>query len=259
MNQLRTSVILYLTFTFLVGISATLPFTASRLALSSSKRNQHARPRDFLVNNVSRGGAAGAFIPPVLVKNFVTYMIADFLSNFLQHPTQKMDYGIFNRLVKREVGEKWWGTRTEHIVGVAGCLAVTDYASQAIFKNILQKPLSFASSPAAFVAHTFFFIFTGVTIYVGADVALNPNYAEGTRMATFKEEVYNTYVGSNTAWFEPFVPGVLAKVAGSAAAGGWLGGSLLPATLAYATVKGVGWKDWGNSGLTDHEVNLNSP
>ena len=77
-------------------------------------------------------------------------------------------------------------------------------------------------------------------------------------MATFKEEVYNTYVGTNTAWFEPFVPGVLAKIAGAAAADSWLGSSLLPATLAYATVKGVGWNDWGNSGLTNHEVKLNS-
>jgi len=262
MNQLHTALILLLTFTSLVGTSATLPFTASGLALSSSKRNQHALSRDFL-NKVPRGGAAHVFISPALVKDIgitsVTYMIADFFSNFLQHPTQKMDYGIFNRLIKREVVEKWWGTRTEHIVGVAGCLAVTDHASQAIFKNILKKPLSFANSPAAFVAHTFFFIFTGVAIYVGADAALNPNHAEGTRMATFKEEVYNTYVGTNTAWFEPFVPGVLAKVAGSAAASGWLGSSLLPATLAYATVKGVGWNDWGNSGLTDHEVKLSSP
>jgi len=258
MKQFRTASQLLLTFTGLVGTSAT---RFSGLALSSSKRNQHARPRNLL-NTVPRGGAEGAFISPALVKEIgitsITYMTADFLSNFLQHPTQKMDYGIFNRLIKREVVNKWWGTRTEHIVGVAGCLAVTDHASQAIFKNIFEKTLSFANSPAAFVAHTFAFIFTGVALYVGADAVLNPNHAKGTRMAIFKEEVYNTYVGTNTAWFEPFVPGVLAMVVGSAAASGWLGSSLLPATLAYATVKGVGWKDWGNSGLTEHEVKLSS-
>lgn len=33
--------------------------------------------------------------------------------------------------------------------------------------------------------------------------------------------------------------------------------ALLPATLAYSTVKGVGWYDWGNSGLNDHEMKLN--
>jgi hypothetical protein len=46
---------------------------------------------------------------------FGTYMIADYLSNYIQHPTQKMDYGIFNPLISREVDQKWWGTRTEHI------------------------------------------------------------------------------------------------------------------------------------------------
>ena len=44
--------------------------------------------------------------------------------------------------------------------------------------------------------------------------------------------------GSCTAWFEPYVAPVLAKIAGPAVAGSWLGSSLLPATLAYSTVKG---------------------
>ncbi len=46
---------------------------------------------------------------------FGTYMIADFLSNFIQHPTQQMDYGIFNKVIGREVHREFWGTRTEHI------------------------------------------------------------------------------------------------------------------------------------------------
>lgn len=44
--------------------------------------------------------------------------------------------------------------------------------------------------------------------------------------------------GSCTAWFEPYVAPALAKVAGPAIAGSWVGSSLLPATLAYSTVKG---------------------
>lgn len=168
-----------------------------------------------------------------------------------------MDYGFFNRLIGREVGEEFWGTRTQHIVGVAGCLALTDHASQAVFGNILKKELCFAKSPAAFVAHTFLFIFAGVTIYVGGDAALNPNHKDGERLATFKEETYNSYVGSNTAWFEPYVPVAVAKFAGPAAGASWLGSSLLPATLAYSTVKGVGWNDWGNSGLNDLEMKIN--
>ena len=126
-----------------------------------------------------------------------------------------------------------------------------------MFSKALKKPLCFAKSPAAFVAHTFLFIFSGVTLYVGVDATLNPAH-EGKCLETFKEETYSSYVGSNTAWFEPFVPGAFAKVAGTAAASTWFGSSLLPATLAYTTVKGVGWNDWGNSGLNDLEMKLNS-
>lgn len=168
-----------------------------------------------------------------------------------------MDYGYFNQFLGREVAESFWGTRTEHIVGVAACLAVTDHVSQSIFGRALGKPLAFCTSPGAFVAHTFLFIFAGVTLYVAGDAALNPAH-EGRRMEELKSGTYSSYVGSNTAWFEPYVSPALARVAGPAVAGSWLGSSLLPATLAYTTVKGVGWYDWGNSGLNDHEMKMNN-
>lgn len=179
---------------------------------------------------------------------FGTYMFADFLSNFIQHPTQKMDYGYFNTFLNRPVDRNFWGTRMEHIVGVAGCLAITDHASQNILAKYLGRPLCFAKSPATFIAHTFFFIFTGVTMYVGIDAVYNPDL-EGRRIQAFREGTYASAVGSCTAWFEPYVSPTLARVAGTTIAGSWVGSSLLPATLAYITVKGCGWNDWGNSGL----------
>ena len=93
-------------------------------------------------------------------------------------------------------------------------------------------------------------------MYCGVDAAFNPAH-EGKRMEVFAEETYKSYRGTNTAWFEPYVPGVFAKVAGPAAASTWFGSSLLPATLAYATVKGVGWTDFGDKGLNDLEMKLN--
>lgn len=196
-------------------------------------------------------------VAKAVTATFATYCTADFLSNFLQHPTQKMDYGLFNRFIGRDVDQEFWGTRTQHIVGVAGCLALTDHTSQALFQKVFKKELCFAKSPAAFVAHTFLFIFSGVTLYCAGDAALNPNHKGEDRLATFKSETYNSYVGSNTAWFEPYVPVAVAKIAGPAAGASWVGSALLPATLAYSTVKGVGWNDWGNSGLNDLERKIN--
>jgi hypothetical protein len=93
----------------------------------------------------------------------------------------QMDYGYFNSFIGREVAEPFWGTRTQHIVGVAACLAVTDHASQSLFSRNLGRPLCFAKSPAAFIAHTFAFIFAGVALYCAGDAALNPAH-QGKRM-----------------------------------------------------------------------------
>jgi hypothetical protein len=78
-------------------------------------------------------------LPVNAAKTFATYCIADSLSNFIQHPTQKMDYGVLNKYLDppRPVDQEFWGTRTQHIVGVAACLAVTDHASQALFSSYL--------------------------------------------------------------------------------------------------------------------------
>jgi hypothetical protein len=170
-----------------------------------------------------------------------------------------MDYGYFNQFIDREVDQNFWGTRTEHIVGVAACLAVTDHASQNLFSKSLGRPLCFAKSPATFVAHTFLFIFAGVTLYVAGDAAFNPEHGDDNqRLKALKDGTYSSYVGSNTAWFEPFVAPALARVAGPAMGASWFGSALLPATLAYTTVKGVGWNDWGNDGLNRCELKMNN-
>eukprot|EP00967_Tisochrysis_lutea_P089256 scaffold127004_cov30-Tisochrysis_lutea.AAC.1 len=197
--------------------------------------------------------------PSAVLLTVVTYMCADFLSNFLQHPLLKMDYGVFNRLLGRQVGRNWWGTRAEHIVGVAICLAFVDHLSQGVFEHYLGEPLEFETNPAAFVAHTWAFIYSGVALFTLFTSVLNPNVADGHRWQEFKQEAYASYVGANTAWFEPFAHALVYKVAGQHAGDSWVAGALLPATLAYTTVKGVGWNDWGRAGLSDHEMVINKP
>ena len=59
------------------------------------------------------------------------------------------------------------------------------------------------------------------------------------RVKEFGSGTYSSAIGSCTAWFEPYVAPAVARVAGPAAAAGWVGSSLLPATLAYSTVKGT--------------------
>ena len=135
-------------------------------------------------------------------------------------------------------------------------LQLTDHGSAALFQKFLGKAISFADTPAAFVAHTFFFIFVGVVLYAGVDTLFNPAHS-GKKLDNFKEEVYNTYVGTNSAWFEPFVAPVIGKLLGKSVKDDWFWSSLVPATLAYSSVKGTGWKDWGKNGLNDLEKQMN--
>jgi len=107
------------------GVVALVPYILLALASPAA--------REALVSVLTGMSAQG------IVETFATYMLADFLSNFLQHPTQKMDYGAANQLIGREVDSKWWGTRIEHIVGVAACLAVVDHFSQGFF-GALSNP-----------------------------------------------------------------------------------------------------------------------
>lgn len=191
---------------------------------------------------------------------FGTYMLADTLSNFIQHAPQKMDYGkTVNKFLGREVKDgdsEFWGTRNEHIVGVAAALALTDYASQAAWKSIEGKAISFASHPGKFLVHTYVFIAAGVALYCGADALFNPHYASQNRFDVFYQNLNSTIIGSLTALHEPFW-GALALALMPGLGGKWLFASLIPATIAYATVKGVGWNDWGSSGLNEVEKRFN--
>ena len=85
-----------------------------------------------------------------------------------------MDYGVMNQLIGRKVDTKIWGTRLEHIIGVAAALAIADHSSSSIFEKFLGKAISFGDTPAAFIAHTFFFIFFGVVLYAASKLLYAP-------------------------------------------------------------------------------------
>lgn len=212
-------------------------------------------------------GLAGA-----VLTTFGTYVVADTLSNFLQHYPQKMDYGkgintflnatgISPREVKA-ADNHFWGTRTEHILGVAGALAATDHLSQAAWRQVVGSAFSFKTNPAPFMMHTFVFIAGGVALYCAADAYFNPDYANKNRSDGFYQNLHSTLIGSMTAALhEPFwgaLAFALMPALAKNPATALVFGGLIPATLAYATVKGVGWNDWGTSGLNEVEKRFNN-
>jgi hypothetical protein len=53
-----------------------------------------------------------------------------------------MDYGVLNSAIGRKVGGNFWGTRLEHIIGVAAALAVSIKTSFSLFSFCERKILN---------------------------------------------------------------------------------------------------------------------
>eukprot|EP00899_Mesostigma_viride_P022525 jgi/Mesvir1/3457/Mv11951-RA.1 len=196
-----------------------------------------------------------ASLPVQAAKTYTTYVAANYLSNFILHPTQKMDYGLLNRALDREVDSEWWGTRSEHIFTIAGTLTFFDHALRRVW-----KPAGFGKTPVATMAHLTTFVSSGIMAYVAQDAAFNPAH-EGKRMEAFLAPLYPVARGVSCMWV-PAATGELLAAAGFAASTGNplgvipLGTNLVAFTCCKGFIDGE-WLDYGNTTLTPHEKKLN--
>lgn len=108
-----------------------------------------------------------------LIGAYGIYAGSDIISNIILHPNHKLDFGILNKYLGREVDSAWWNTRLEHNVCLALPLAFTDVY---IMKYLTKKygPLSWGKTPAAQLVHLFGFAFGGIMIYAGWEAMMNP-------------------------------------------------------------------------------------
>lgn len=103
-----------------------------------------------------------------------TFVVANWASNWILFPDKQLDYGIVNKVLGREVKNEWWGTRLEHIVGIALPLAICDHASIDLWNKVLLRKcgyapgtvLSFAGTPGPLLIHGFVFAISGIMIYI---------------------------------------------------------------------------------------------
>lgn len=90
-----------------------------------------------------------------------TFVVANAGSNLILFPDKKLDYGFLNRFLGREVNNEWWGTRAEHVLGIALPLALADHMSIDMWNKYLlprlgfKGPLTFTGTPGPFLVHAF--------------------------------------------------------------------------------------------------------
>lgn len=197
-----------------------------------------------------------------LLATYGTYLGANWLSNTLDHPVQKLDYGVINKWTGKPCQNLWWGTRTEHLFVIPATLTVADHSLQAFWNkaflprfNITQA-MSWKTTPKTFLVHLYGFAVLGIMAFNAQDAMFNPAL-EGKRMESFKQTLFPTAVGSGLQWqvsmVDDFVRGVFRNPSGPF---GFLVGILGP-TTAFMAVKVGGFSDYGETGLTAFERKLN--
>ncbi|MBI2082027.1 MAG: hypothetical protein HYT76_00510 [Deltaproteobacteria bacterium] len=211
---------------------------------------------------------------------FGTNMLADLASDRVLHPGYKLDYGLLNPLLGRDMYEPFWGTRLQHLVGIAGSLTLTEHVSSSIFSFFLRKAkilkatediFKIHKTPLSYLLHNFISVFLGVFIYCSLDALFNPLYKkEGERMETWEKTLLPTVAGTPWALIEPVLGYGLKKAFTPWAwliphasltlrqkTSLWVSDLLIPDIAIYGTIKGFGWHEYADYGLTDSELKLN--
>ncbi|MBI4373671.1 MAG: hypothetical protein HY542_02225 [Deltaproteobacteria bacterium] len=207
-----------------------------------------------------------------------TNMLADISSDQLLHPGYRLDYGLLNPLLGRDTYEPFWGTRLQHLIGIPVSLTLTEHLSSGIFSRVLRNRgilketediFKFHKTPISYLLHNFVSVLLGVFIYCSLDALFNPLYKEdGERMKTWEKTLLPTVAGTPWALLEPamgfglkktFTPWALSavKMTLGQKSSLWVVDLLLPDIAVYGTIKGFGWHDYAEYGLTDNELKLN--
>lgn len=209
-----------------------------------------------------------------------TNMLADLTSDQFLHPGYKLDYGLLNPFLGRDMYEPFWGTRLQHLIGIPASLTLTEHVSSAIFSHVLQRwgILSAAENifkikktPIPYLLHNAVSVFLGIFIYCTLDAAFNPLYKrEGERMETWKKSLLPTFDSAPWAMTEPvlgyglkkaFTPWAMPtaplNLSFRKKTGLWFVDLLLPDIALYTVIKGRSWHEYAEEGLTDSERRLN--
>jgi hypothetical protein len=202
-----------------------------------------------------------AFLKGV-IKTYTLFVGADWMSNFVLHPTQKLDYGQYiNKLIKRPEGPNaWWGTKTEHIVTIPLPLAVFDVGMAMGLAKWCNKgvALNWRTSPGLSLFHAIGFAFGGIMTYVYWNAYMNPALKDDPAKQTKFINDHWCPIAAGSATMSTVGPmaELLAPLSRVGGPHGFVLQMIVPA-YAFCTVKGLGTGDVGNRTLTPFEKELN--
>lgn len=183
-----------------------------------------------------------------------TFLGANYVSNALLHPNQKLDYGLLNQfyLDDREVNSQYWSTRLPHLLLVPLSLTFWDLVSAPIFARYFGF-ISFALTPASWLLRLYSFTWLAVGSFFVYDSALNPDF-EGQRMDHFTSLLKPLSIGMGLQWHAQIMTDLL-----KGAVAGPMGycRNIFATALVFFPVKSLAFGDIGSGGLSPHEMKMN--
>lgn len=227
------------------------------------------------------------FIPPFITsafpKLFAINVLGNSSSDWILHPTQKLDYGCLNPIIgtvfdgkERPVRSQFWGTRTGFILALSVIASCNEYASWVLYHRAIlpaiQKPVVelFTPNAAPHMAplHCGTFIFMNFIGYSTWLAVNDPGMDDSMITDVIKGGVFPGMIAGSVAgmWFPIFghlsFRCVLPKSPPqglfmyTASPMGFLA-SVLAVAPGYVLVKGLATSDFGEHSLTPHERFLN--
>jgi hypothetical protein len=189
-----------------------------------------------------------------IISLYGTYLGANFLSNCLIHPNQKLDYGILNKafLDERGVDKPFWGTRLPHLLMVPATLTFYDLTIGAFFARFCGL-VSFAATPAAWLLNLYTFTWLAVGSFFAIDSAMNPAL-EGKRVDNFTSLLKPLTIGMGLQWHAQMLADLFRTGVGGAAA--YLRG-IVAVSLVFLPVKALAFGDFMQDGLSETEKKMN--
>jgi len=206
-------------------------------------------------------------------KLYLFNVTANASSDFLLHPTNKLDYGFLNPLLGRPVGSLWWNTKTEFILTLSVFATCNEYASWRIFHNVIlpaiQKPVVALGAPGCVPhllnLHCGAFIFANFCGYGMWQALHNPVNDDADVWRNWTGNLYPGLIGASMAVaympmaaapsFKMLPPNEGLFMYMSSMRG--FGLSVLAGIPVYAVVKGFSFCDFGELSLKPFERYLN--
>ena len=190
-----------------------------------------------------------------VITTYSVLLGANYISNILIHPDQKLDYGIMNKLYpdNRKVNSVFWGTRLQHLILIPASLTFYDIIIGFMFKRYFGL-ISFSSTPKQWLLHLYTYTFLAVSSFNAFDATFNPYYKDEERIDRIINHIKPCAIAMNLQWHAQIVVDIFGSTKKGLLS---IFRNAFAVSLVFFPVKSLGFGDFMENGLSEYERKMN--